>query len=369
MRDDREERLQELYGELEAREMEALWRLRGNDPSASASGGPYKPYLWKGGPLRNYMDRAAELVKTGPEAERRVIILANPSLAPAKSATHTMVANMQIVVPGDVAPTHRHTATAIRFVIDGGGAATIVGAEPVIMHPGDLVLTPAWSWHGHVNEADGPTVWMDGLDSPLIRSLRAGLYEQYGEELQTPTKEPDDTANRFGHPNMKPVWSQAAPPISPLLSYPWEQTEEALHRLAKVDSSPFDDVALEYTNPLNGGHVLPTMACWIQMLRPGIHTRAHRHMNSVAYHVFRGRGATIIDGVRYDWEKGDFISLPPRCWHEHLNASDSDEAILFSITDSPVFEALNLQREDAYENGGRQKVESVFDEGNLVAAG
>src|SRR5690348_8653983 len=136
MRDDREERLQELYGELEAHEMEALWRMRGNDPSASSNGGPYKPYLWKGAPLRNYMDRASELVRTGPEAERRVIILANPSLAPAKIATHSMVANMQIVVPGDVAPTHRHTATAIRFVIDGGGAATIVGGEPVVMHPG-----------------------------------------------------------------------------------------------------------------------------------------------------------------------------------------------------------------------------------------
>src|SRR5437660_1389881 len=123
MRDDRQERLQELYGELEAHEMEALWRMRGNDPGASAAGGPYKPYLWKGGPLRQFMDRSAELVKTGPEAERRVIILANPSLAPAKQATHSMVANMQIVVPGDIAPTHRHTATAIRFIIDGGGAA------------------------------------------------------------------------------------------------------------------------------------------------------------------------------------------------------------------------------------------------------
>lgn len=360
MADERERLLQELYQELDAKDMDALWRPRPGGPADNSGGAPYSPYVWKGKEVRAFMDRAAALVQTGPEAERRVIILANPSLAPSKSATHSLTANLQMVIPGDVAPTHRHTATAIRFVIAGGGAATIVDGEPVVMYPGDLVLTPAWSWHGHIDEADGPTVWMDGLDSPLIRSLAATIQERYGEELQSPTKDLGDSSDRYGSGSLRPVWAAASSPASPLLSYPWAKTEEALQRLARVDASPFDDVAMEYTNPLTGGHVLPTMSCWIQMLRPGVHTRAHRHMSSVAYHVFRGRGATVIDGVRYDWEQGDFFALPPRAWHEHLNGSSSDDVILFSINDSPVYESLNLQREEIYEpNGGRQAVIST----------
>lgn len=358
-RADVKERLEELYRDLEPLHMEALWRLQGADrPGGSELGAPYPPHLWHGRELKALMERAGELVQTGPDAERRVIILANPGVAPSKSATHTLLANLQMVIPGDVAPTHRHTATAIRFVIEGSGASTIVDGEPVVMHAGDLVLTPAWSWHGHINESDGPMFWMDGLDSPLIRSLRAGINERYGEELQLPTKEPGDSMNRYSA-SLRPVWTRSTSPVSPLLQYPWPQTEEALHRLAKVDASDFDDVAMEYTNPLTGGHVLPTMACWIQMIRPGVHTRAHRHMDSVAYHVFRGRGASIVDGIRIDWEQGDFLALPPRCWHEHLNES-SEEAILFSITDLPVFQSLNLAAEWAYgELDGRQAVIGV----------
>ncbi len=361
MIDQREAQLQELYGELESYQMDALWRPRPGERGRDGAGAPYDPHLWKWKPMRAFMERAGHLVQTGPEAERRVIILANPSLAPARGATHSLTANLQMVIPGDVAPAHRHTATAIRFVIEGHGAATIVDGEPVLMNPGDLVLTPAWSWHGHLNEADCPVFWMDGLDSPLIGSLRASLQERYGEELQAPTKEPGDSVDRYGSGSLRPVWAAPTSPASPLLLYPWAKAEEALQRLARVDASPFDDVAMEYTNPLTGGHVLPTMGCWIQMLRPGAHTRAHRHMSSVAYHVFRGSGETIIDGVRFDWEQGDFIALPPRAWHEHVNASASEPAILFSINDAPVYEALNLQREEVYEQtGGRQTVTSAF---------
>lgn len=370
MRDERgnvSERLEQLYGELEAQQMDALWRRHGNDPSPADVRAPYQPYAWRGDEIKAFMERAAALVEPGPQAERRVIILANPGVAPSKSATHSLSANVQMVLPGEVAPSHRHTPTAIRFVMEGGGASTIVDGEPVVMHPGDLVLTPAWSWHGHTNESDGPIMWMDGLDSPVVRMLRAGLYERFPEAIQAPTKAEDDSVSRFGGGHLRPVWERPGARVSPLMSYPWPQTEQALRRLAEVGADPFDDVAMEYTNPLNGGHVLPTIACWIQLIRPGVHTLAHRHANSTVYHVFRGRGATIVDGVRFEWQEGDFLALPPWCWHEHENApsspfsglSTSEEAILFSINDAPVYEALNLQREDAYlEHGGRQGVAS-----------
>jgi gentisate 1,2-dioxygenase len=351
------ERLEALYTDLEARQMDALWRRHGNDPSPENATPPYQPYSWRGDEIKALMERAAALVEPGPQAERRVIILANPGLAPTKSATHTLVANVQMVLPGEIAPTHRHTPTAIRFVLEGSGASTIVDGEPVVMHPGDLVLTPAWSWHGHTNESNAPIIWMDGLDSPLVRLLYAGLYEKYPDQIQTPTKAADDSLSRFGSGHLRPVWAKPGGNVSPLMSFPWQQTEDALFRLSQVDADPFDDVALEYQNPLTGGHVLPTMACQIQMLRPGVHTQAHRHANSVVYHAFRGRGATIVDGVRFEWQQGDFVALPPWCWHEHQNESSLQEAILFSISDAPVYEALNLQREDAFERlDGHQPV-------------
>jgi gentisate 1,2-dioxygenase len=144
--------------------------------------------------------------------------------------------------------------------------------------------------------------------------------------------------------------------------YPWAETERALHDLAKVDASPFDDVAFDYTNPTTAGPVLPTIGCRIQMLRPGIHTRAHRHAACSVYHVYRGRGYTVVDGVQMDWEEGDFFALPPWCWHEHANGSPTEEAILFSTTDVPVLEALALYDEHEYPGSGYQTVSSGFKE-------
>ncbi len=103
--------------------------------------------------------------------------------------------------------------------------------------------------------------------------------------------------------------------------------------------------------------MLPTLGCAIQLLRPGVHTRAHRHTSSSVYHVFRGRGYSVINGQRLDWEQGDFLAVPPWAWHEHANASTADEAVLFSINDLPAMEALALYREQAYaEHDGHQPI-------------
>ena len=144
-------------------------------------------------------------------------------------------------------------------------------------------------------------------------------------------------------------------------TYKWNDTERALTNLAKVDASPFDDVALEFTNPHTGGSVMKTIACWIQMLRPGIKTRAHRQVSSAVYYAHEGQGATIINGVRFAWQKGDFFVVPGWCWHEHHNASNGDRAILFSLQDTPVMIALDKYREEAFaENGGHQPITGDF---------
>jgi gentisate 1,2-dioxygenase len=346
--------MEAFYQEIQTRGLDALWRQH----QAGRRDTSYPPRLWKWSEIERFAMRATELVEPGPDAARRVLTLENPASG---GTTHTLTAAVQTVLPGEIAPSHRHTAAAIRFIIKGSGTVTMVDGEPCIMHPGDLILTPGWSWHGHINQGDGPMMWMDSLDVPIVSVLRAMRQEPYPDELNPATKPIGDSHARYGAGFLAPVWEHPSSPISPLLTFPWSRTEPALHELAKFDASPFDDVAFRYTNPANGRHVLPTIGCWIQMLRPGVHTRAHRHTTSAVYHAFRGRGSTIVNGVRVDWDQGDFLALPPWTWHEHVNRSDSEEAVLFSTTDAPIMEALNLYVEEPYAEGdGRQAVKSEY---------
>ena len=362
-----EQKLQEFYRDIETKGLDALWRIPAAEPPAKGARPPYPPFRWRWEDVKPRLNRACELVRPGPEAERRVLTLNNPSVTPIHWTTHTVSAAVQMVLPGEVAPSHRHTMAAIRFILEGKGAQTFVNGEPCSMQPGDLILTPAWAWHGHINETDGPMVWMDSLDVPLVRTLRAGLYEEYpGEpgDLQPAEVPPDSSISRYGGGQMRPVWERWGTPTSPLLSYPWTETEKALRHLERLgEFSPYDDIAFQYINPSTGGHVLPTVGCWIQMLRPGIHTKAHRHNTVAIYQVFRGRGSTIVDGVEIEWQQGDFFALPPNAWHEHVNGSPSEEVVMFSTNDIPLYESINLYREDPYEeHGGHQPVVTSYAE-------
>jgi len=349
--------MHQFYDEIAKKELDALWRRHQEDGPPR---GTYPPRHWSWTTIEPFTRRAMELVTPGPNAHRRVLTLNNP--ATRGGATHTITGAVQIVLPGEIAPSHRHTAAAIRFIIQGTGTITMVDGEPCVMEPGDLVLTPGWSWHGHINQGTGPMVWMDSLDVPIVATLKAMRQEDYPDELNPATKDIGDSEGRYGAGYLQPVWERTSSPISPLLRFPWAKTEDALHALAKYDASPYDDVAFRYTNPATGKDVLPTLGCWIQMLRPGVHTKAHRHTTSSVYHVFRGRGSTIVDGVQIDWEKGDFIALPPWTWHEHVNRSADEEAILFSTNDTPIFDSLNLYTEEAYaENKGYHAVQGMYE--------
>jgi gentisate 1,2-dioxygenase len=357
--------LEALYAEMTALQLEGLWRL-GDDVQAERPRVAAQPYIWRGADVRRVLERAGDLVRHSAAAERRTLRLVNPGLQAQHCATHTLATSVQLIRPGEVAPTHRHTPAAIRFIIQGSGAYTTVDGERCTMEPGDLILTPRWSWHHHGNSGDEPVMWMDGLDFPLVILLNAVFFERYPDHLQPETRAADSSARRYG-PGLRPARPAPAPEAShaagevgggasPLLTYRWAQTYAALRDLANLETDPYDDVALEYADPRTGGHTLPAMACQIQLLRPGAHTRAHRHTASVVYHVFRGHGYSVIDGQRLDWEQGDFLALPTWAWHEHAN-SGPDEAILFSITDLPTLEKLDLYREEPYPGGdGHQPI-------------
>src|SRR5262244_4060365 len=174
-----EEDLQAFYRELDTYSLAALWTQGGGgtEPKNKAV-----PFVWHWRDVRLQAMRAAELVGT-EQAERRVLLLANPGL-PFRAATNTVSANIQVVMPGEIARAHRHTAAALRLIIESEGGYTVVNGQRIPMLPGDLVLTPNWTWHDHANDTDSPMIWLDGLDTPLIRMLEAGFYEEYHQERQ-----------------------------------------------------------------------------------------------------------------------------------------------------------------------------------------
>jgi gentisate 1,2-dioxygenase len=349
---------QQFYAEIERKHLAALWnvsaRMMTHEPSPRI-----QPYLWRWKDLRAYILRAGEITPI-EKAERRVLGLINPGLKDKYSATETLWAAVQLILPGENAPAHRHSAAAIRFIIEGRGAYTTVEGDKCIMDRGDLVLTPARQWHDHGNESQEPMIWMDGLDLPFVRDLDGCFTEHAETKVQEITKVSGGSERRFDQAGLRPVWEAPAAKASPLLNYKWEKTEKALRRLAQVDASPFDDVALEYVNPTTGGPVLPTLGCSVQLIRPGVRTQAHRHTSSGVYHIFEGRGYSVIAGRRFNWERGDFLVVPEWAWHEH--AAAEGEAILFSVHDAPILKPLGLYREEAYtQEGGHQPITGTFE--------
>jgi gentisate 1,2-dioxygenase len=301
------------------------------------------PYQWKWSLLQEVVKQSATAVPVGDE--RRAMQLFNPGLKGQWATTSTLIAAVQVLLPGEVARAHRHSPAAIRFIIEGDGAYTAVEGEKVIMHPGDFILTPSWQWHDHGNETQETVVWMDGLDVPLTKSLNAMFFEMHKDIKASHGKPVNGSQALYGHGKLTPTWTKERPLFSPLMLYSWEQTREALHDLRNHDGSPYDGICLEYTHAQTGGPVLPTMSCRVQMIRKGEKTKAKRVTGSSVFHVVQGRGRSVINGTAFDWQKGDIIALPSWAQHDFANAG-GEEAILFSISDRPVIEALGLYREE-----------------------
>jgi gentisate 1,2-dioxygenase len=306
--------------------------------------------VWKWPELYSAIQTVANMHGLDGKAERRVLRLINPAYLDLqnrrqRTTTHTMLMTLQLLKPGEVAHDHRHNFAAFRFILKGAGAYTVVEGEKIPMQAGDLILTPSMTWHGHRN-SDEPVVWLDGLDNPLLFLLQSITWEAYPGGLQPMKHNFENTAPRIGA--TRPVWEKADRRPSYNLHYKWQDTYEKLQSLSNGPGSPFDGVALEYVNP-EGGHTMPTMSCGMQMLRSGEATKTHRHNYSVVYHAFRGSGATVINGQRFEWDEGDCFVVPLWSWHSHQNRSTTDEAMLFFVSDLPVMDALKLLREEAGE--------------------
>ncbi len=303
--------------------------------------------LWKWAEIRTLLDEACQVMPESFTA-RRALMFDNPGLP--HGTTQTMVMGMQLIRPGEIAWTHRHSASALRFTIEGAANLyTVVDGEPYPMEDNDLVLTPGWTWHDHHNESDKPAIWLDVLDVPLVAALNQAFYQPFGEDRQPLADDARAMTARTG--TLRPAW-EARPTARVPVRYPWKDAEAQLKRLAGADGSPYDGVALEYVNPLTGGPTLPTLSCWLQWLKPGQETKPHRRTSSAICLVIRGEGRTLIDGIEIDWGPRDGFCIPNWAWHHHVNGSASEEAVLFSVHDIPMLRALGLYREEPEDSLG-----------------
>ncbi|MGQ0544589.1 MAG: gentisate 1,2-dioxygenase [Betaproteobacteria bacterium] len=332
---------QDLYRRMDKHHLAPLWEvlhdLIPNEPAT-----PCQPALWRYRDARPYLMEAGKLI-TAREAIRRVLILENPGMRGESCITQSLYAGLQLILPGEIAPSHRHSQSALRFIVEGAGAYTAVDGERTTMHPGDFIITPSWTWHDHGNPGGEPVVWMDGLDIRIVQLFGAQFHEPFPEEMQPVSRPEGSSAARFGA-NLLPVGA-AAPfgKTSPIFNYPYARSREALAKLAKAQApDACQGWKMQFINPLTGGHAMPTIAAFLQLLPKGFGGQACRSTDGTVYSVVEGAGAALIGGERLEFEPRDTFVVPS--WMP-LALEASAETVLFSFSDRPAQEALGLWRE------------------------
>jgi len=312
---------------------------------------PCVPALWRYDEIRPLLMESADLI-TAEEAVRRVLVLENPALPGNSSITQSLYAGLQLIMPGEVAPSHRHVQSALRFIVDGKGAYTTVGGERTTMYPGDFIITPSWAWHDHGNEGIGgsvePVVWLDGLDIPMLRFFDAGFAENDDSKVQHVSRPEGNSLARFGH-NMVPVRHDHASATSPIFNYPYARSREALAQLQKQEApDAWLGHKLRYINPLTGGSPMPTIATNLQLLPKGFAGKAHRATDGAVYSVVEGHGTAEIAGQRFTFGPRDTFVVPS--WATLKLSSPDEDAVLFSFSDRPVQQAMGILREAFLED-------------------
>ncbi len=301
------------------------------------------PTLWSYDEMRPMLMESGRLI-TAKEAERRVLILANPGIVGASQITQSLYAGLQLVLPGETAPTHRHAPSALRFVIESDGGYTSVDGERTTMHPGDFIVTPSMTYHDHGNPGAGPVTWMDVLDLPLVNFMDAGYAEHHPADTQPLTKPDGDAYARYGA-NMFPVDYTPARSSTPVFSYPYTRSREILDRMYK-DSPlhPCHGIKMRFVNPATGGPPMPAIGTFIQLLPKGFKGAPYRFTDSTIFCAVEGSGRTHIGSTTFPWKRNDIFVAPS--WMPVSHEADGD-AVLFSASDRPLQQYFGIWREQA----------------------
>ncbi len=335
----------DFHKRLGAKNVGALWvARRGVDltkPAATA-----RPAHWAYEDLRPDIVEAGAMV-TAEDAFRRVLALENPAWPGEMRVTNALYAGIQLVRPGETAPCHRHSQTALRFVLEGAGAYTTVDGERAPLNPGDFVVTPNWTWHDHINEGAEDVTWLDVLDIPIAGFFDTVFREFHNDFSQSITKPDGYSPARYGA-NMAPQTSDhrqgRAGAASPVFRYDFIETRAALVRLAEgQDAHPVHGHKLHYIDPTDGGAATPTMDAAMRLLPKGFKGADYRATDGFVYCAIEGAGRAIIEDQVFEFAERDVFVVPG--WHRHQIESASG-AFLFSVSDRAAQQKLGLWREE-----------------------
>ena len=325
------------------------------------------PHCWRWEDYYPMLQQSAEIVDP-QQAFRRSFMLCNPGLYPKPFTTQTLDSACSLYNPGETAPVHRHTPSASRFGLEGTGGFSTVEGEKCSFGRGDLVLTPPGTWHDFGNDGDKQIVFFDVVNDPLCMALGGSFYDLDYTEMDTSSnsntlvprqlqsvREPLDHSQRlYAAGGVVPKFVThrrgSIGDSSPMFVYRYEETRETLERLRDYEGSPYDGIIVEYVNPVNGEPAMPTMEFSLQLLRPAEHTSPHRHTASTVYCVVEGAGSTQVGEMHIEWRRNDVFVVPGWEWHEHIN--QASDAVLFSVSDKPVFRKLGLHREQGRDTTG-----------------
>ena len=340
----------DFYRRLDRVDTAPLWEVLNRLVTPTPQSG-IVPAAWRYDDLRPLLMDAGRLL-TVQEAERRVLVLENPAIRGASQITKSLYAGLQLILPGEIAPSHRHVASALRFIIEGdGGGYTAVDGERTRMYTGDFVLTPSWTYHDHGNLGSSPVVWLDVLDVPIVNTFESSFAEHHPQQTQPVSRAEGDALVRYGA-NMVPVDYTPASrtTASPIFSYPYSRSRAALEQMERngvID--PHHGVKLQYANPATGGYPMPTIAAFLQLLPKGFATKPYRSTDSTIYSVVEGRGRARVGSTVLTWGPKDIFVVPS--W-QAVTLEASEETVLFSASDRAAQKALGLWREDRAVEGG-----------------
>lgn len=270
---------------------------------------------WAYEDVKPALDDASRLVDV-KLAERRNLILCNPAIKSHVATAETLVCAYQTILPGEAAPSHRHSPHALRVIIDAKGAFSVVNGEQTLMETGDVVLTPGWSWHGHGHNGDAPAYWFDGLDVPLVQHLGPMFFEQHPEHDEPVAKVVTESPFRF--------------------------TQASIARgldKAKADMEGFHGPRIKLDAP-----TMPTMELHMERLPAGTKTRRQRSTANNVFCVTEGSGETSTERERFRWRRGDTIVIPAWTKFEHRAETD---AVLFALSDEPLMRFAKYFRFEA----------------------
>jgi len=335
-------RRQEFYDKLTPKNLAPLWEVMASllpsEPSSKAV-----PFHWRYDEIRPLLIESGSLL-TAAEAERRVLVLENPSFAGGSRATTTLYAGLQVIMPGETAPAHRHTPSALRLMLEGEGAYTAVGGERTTMRAGDFVITPSWAFHDHGNEGTEPCIWLDGLDVPIAGFFEAVFREDYNDERQSLTRPEGDSLARFGS-GLLPFDAESRYGLTtPIFNYPYERTREALLTASRgEDPDPHLATTLRFVNPIDGGWTMPTMSAWMTYIPKGMKTAPIRSTDGIVMCVVEGTGKLVSGSSTFSFSPKDVLAVPVWTWRSF---EATEDCFVFCFSDRVAQEKLGLYRED-----------------------